>query len=154
MRKVSKSIVVDSDGVIITYTDGKMSSNNPEILERLENAFFFRRVRFVMPFGTEVRPSRDPENIVGIAALMMSVRPGRSSVLEAPPEFWKWFDAEYASFGGGCIPSTSSWDKATLESPPYEYKETSQSADLEFHTVDDLLEGLLDEEISSNDKEV
>jgi hypothetical protein len=145
MRMVNKAIVVDSDGDIIRYLDGDISCDNPEILEHLEKGFFLFPVRFVMPFGTLVLPSLyDSQNIVRIAAALMSANPGRSRVLEAPSEFWEWFDEEYARYGGGCGTRASSSKDITLEAKPYEYPAINQTPPSNINKVDDLLEELLD----------
>ena len=101
-------IVVDSDGDIITYTDGEITCDNPELVEKVEKAPFLPwRVQLISPFGQYVRPSLDPANLIGVTAAMYSANPGRSRLLEGPKEVRQWFKKEYKRYGGGCIPQAT-----------------------------------------------
>lgn len=110
-------IVVDADGEIITAANGHVSSDNPELVKIVKRSVFLPwSVQLVSPFGRRVRPSLDPENLIGITAALFSARPGRTKLLEAPPEVMEWFRDELSKRGGGCIPNnsrkTSQLDKA------------------------------------------
>jgi hypothetical protein len=106
MTKKTNLIVVDADGELIIAANGQISSDNRELVKRVKNAWF--PIQLIQPFGTVVRPSRDPENLVGLTAALFSAKPGRTRLLEAPDEVWEWMKEEYTKKGGGCLPNASS----------------------------------------------
>lgn len=120
-KKAVQMIVVDADGEIITAANGHVSSDNPELVKKVKNAWL--SVRLIYPFGTRVTPSlRDPENLIGITAALFSARPGRTRLLEAPAEVWEWMKNDHA-LRGGCI---SASPKEVQESDEVEIQLTDE----------------------------
>jgi hypothetical protein len=94
-------IIVDADGELITYTNGDISSDNPELVRIVkEQAAIGMEIQFIQPFGDYFRASLDPEDLIGITAALFSAKPGRTRLLEAPDEVWEKMQAEQAV--GGC----------------------------------------------------
>ena len=105
-KYVTKLIVVDADGDIVTASNGLVSSDNRELVRTIKReALLGTPARLVPPFGREVNASLDPENLIGITAALFTARPGRTKLLEAPAEVWEWLEedmednAEGDSFG-------------------------------------------------------
>ena len=104
-KYTTKLIVVDADGEIVTCADGLISSDNRELVRLIKReANLGTYVQLVPPFGRQVQASLDSENLVGLTAALFSVRPGRTTLLEAPAEVWDWLEedmeeAEGDSFG-------------------------------------------------------
>lgn len=94
-KKTIQMIVVDSDGEIITAANGRVSSDNPELVRIVkEQAKIGMEVQLIQPFGDYFLASLDPENLIGITAALFSARPGRTRLLEAPDEVWDKLKAE------------------------------------------------------------
>jgi hypothetical protein len=109
-------IVVDADGVIITYANGVITSDNPEFVKKVIEAGYygFPPIRFFEPSGRYVNPNLDPHDLIGITAALFSARPGRTILLEAPAEVKEWFAEERAN-RSGCIPESPSSEELTVE---------------------------------------
>lgn len=112
MTKKINLIVVDADGEIITAANGHVSSDNPELVKLVKRSVFLPwSVQLVRPFGRWVRPSLDPENLIGITAALFSAKPGRTQLLEAPSEVMEWFQEEH-SRRDYCVPFVGSSTKS------------------------------------------
>ena len=96
VKKLTKLIVVDSDGVVITCANGLVSIEDPERVRTVKReALLGTPLQLVVPFGDWVNASLDPENLVGLTAALFSARPGRTRLLEAPAEVWDFFEEEF-----------------------------------------------------------
>lgn len=104
IKYVTKLIVVDADGELVTAANGQISSDNRELVKTIKREVLLgTRVQLIPPFGRQVETSLDPENLVGLTAALFSARPGRTNLLEAPAEVWEWLqedmeDSEGESF--------------------------------------------------------
>lgn len=104
-KYVTQLIVVDSDGDIVTSANGAISSDNLELIRMIRREVYKGTlIRLVPPFGRTVEPSLNRDNLLGLTAALFSARPGRTRLLEAPPEVWEWMaedmeDNEGDSFG-------------------------------------------------------
>lgn len=95
MTKKINLIVVDADGDIVTCANGHLSSDNRELVRIIKREVLFRsRVQMVAPYGQKICASLDLEDPIGNTAALFSARPGRTRLLEAPPEVWNWFREE------------------------------------------------------------
>lgn len=101
MTKPTDLIVVDADGEIITAANGKISSDNPELVKMVKDAFL--PLQLISPHGVKVQPSLNPENLLGLTAALFSARPGRTLLLTAPTEVLEWFKDEQRKNDGGCV---------------------------------------------------
>lgn len=120
-KEIITMIVVDADGEIITAANGHVSSENPELVKKVKNAWL--SIRLIYPFGTRVTPSlRDPENLLGITAALFSARLGRTRLLEAPAEVWEWMRNDH-ELRGGCISEST---KEVQESDEVEMQLTDE----------------------------
>jgi hypothetical protein len=109
-KKPINLIVVDADGEIITAANGLVSSDNPELVKTVKRSVFLPwSVQLVSPFGQKIRPSLDPNNLIGITAALYSAKPGRTRLLQAPPEVMEWFKEEHAKRGDSCLTDTRSF---------------------------------------------
>lgn len=99
MRKYPvDSIVVDSDGEILVSVNGELGGPQKLVNIAKRNVSLMREVQLVEPFGSRVTASLDPLNPLGITAALMSVKPGRSRILDAPSEVKSWIANEYENF--------------------------------------------------------
>lgn len=104
-KYVTQLIVVDADGDIITSANGAISSDNRELVRIIKREVNLGTLsQLIPPFGRTVQASLDPDNLVGLTAALFTARPGRTKLLEAPPEVWEWMeedmeDSEDDSFG-------------------------------------------------------
>jgi hypothetical protein len=106
-KRMPKVIVVDSDGDIITSANGQLSSDNRELVSIIKREVLLRsKVQLVAPFGQKIRANLDPEDLLGNTAALFSARPGRTRLLEAPPEVWAWLKQE--TITKSCTGNTSS----------------------------------------------
>lgn len=82
----TKSIVIDSDGKLIVWTDGMLSGDN----ETIKTVRFNASMNLPTPltaFGPVVDADlSDVNNMAGALAAMLSANQGRSRILEAPDE--------------------------------------------------------------------
>lgn len=87
MTKYSETIVVDSDGEILSYTNGLLSGPAKLINIAKRNSRARLPVQLIPPFGETFEANlEDPNERLNVLAAMFSVNPGRSRVLEAPDE--------------------------------------------------------------------
>lgn len=108
MTKKTDLIVVDSNGELIVAANGKISSDNRQLVKLVKQAVKERRpVQLVSPNGSQVRASLNPEDLIGITAALFSANPGRTTILEAPPKVTEWVAEESNRTGGGCLKSPS-----------------------------------------------
>ena len=95
VKKITKLIVVDADGEIITCANGLVSSDNRELVRIVKReALIGTPVQLVSPFGSYVTATLDPTDLVGLTAALFSARPGRTRLLEAPAEVWDFIEEE------------------------------------------------------------
>lgn len=107
-KKNVQMIVVDADGVIVTAANGHVGSDDREIVKTIKrHASLGTKVQLIAPFGSHVRASLDSDDLIGITAALFSARPGRTNLLEAPPEVLDWWSTELETWGGGCIPDVN-----------------------------------------------
>lgn len=108
MTKKTDIIVVDADGELIVAANGQISSDNRQLVKRVQRAAETGRlVQLVSPVGSRVRASLDPTDLLGITAALFAARPGRTTILEAPPEVMDWVAEESAGNEGGCFNAPS-----------------------------------------------
>lgn len=113
IKKITKLIVVDADGEIVTAANGLVSSDNRELVRLIKKeAKIGTSVQLVPPFGREVTASLDPEDLVGITAALFSARPGRTRLLEAPAEVWDWLEEDHDNAEGDSFPDMTSAEEA------------------------------------------
>jgi hypothetical protein len=104
-KYVTKLIIVDADGDIVTAANGAISSDNRELVRIIKREVNLGTLaQLIPPFGRTVQASLDPNDLVGITAALFTARPGRTKLLEAPPEVWEWLEedmenSEEESFG-------------------------------------------------------
>lgn len=97
-KYVTQLIVVDADGDIVTAANGSPSSANRELVRTIQREVNLGTlIQLTPPFGRSVQASLDPEDVVGITAALFSARPGRTRLLEAPPEVWEWLEEDMES---------------------------------------------------------
>lgn len=108
MTKKTDLIVVDSDGELIVAANGRISSDNRQLVKLVKKAVADRRlVQIVSPNGSRVRASLDQEDLIGITAALFAANPGRTKILEAPATVNEWVAEESNRTGGGCLKSPS-----------------------------------------------
>lgn len=94
-KYVTQLIVVDADGDIVTSANGAISSENRELVRIIKReANLGTLAQLIPPFGRTVQASLDPDNLVGLTAALFTARPGRTKLLEAPPEVWEWLEED------------------------------------------------------------
>lgn len=87
------SIVVDSDGELIVWTNGSLSAS-PKLKKRVKEASQFdREVELIHGVQPVVANLNDDEDFLAITAAMFSASPGRSRLLEAPQVVTDWFES-------------------------------------------------------------
>jgi hypothetical protein len=127
-KKIVHMIVVDADGEIITAANGRVSSDNPELVRIVkEQAAIGMEIQFIQPFGDYFRASLDPENPIGITAALFSAKPGRTRLLEAPQGVWDWLKAESSA---GTCGHTVDPDGEDFESMSWEDMELATAREL------------------------
>lgn len=82
----TKSIVIDSDGKLIVWTDGMLSGDAERIKEVKFNASMNLPTRLSVVGPIIDADLSDVNNLAGVLAAMISVAQGRSRILEAPEE--------------------------------------------------------------------
>jgi hypothetical protein len=84
--KLSKSIVIDSDGKMLIWTDGILTGDAALVKEVKLNADI-KLPTPISPFGPTVDADlSDINNLAGVLAAMLSANLGRNRILEAPDE--------------------------------------------------------------------
>jgi hypothetical protein len=131
-KEIITMIVVDADGEIITAANGHVSSDNPELVKKVKEAgyFGFPSIRFFEPSGTDVSPSLDPNDLIGITAALFSAKPGRTILLEAPAEVQEWLEEERAKLGGSCVSRTPNPKNLTFEELQAEASKTLEPKEI------------------------
>lgn len=115
-KEIITMIVVDADGEIITAANGHVSSDNRELVKLVKRSVFLPwTVQLVSPFGRRIRPSLDPEDLIGITAALFSARPGRTRLLSAPPEVMDWFKEEHTRRRGSGVVNPKDFKHRDLE---------------------------------------
>lgn len=100
-KRLPKLIVVDADGDIITAANGQISSDNRELIQIIKREVSLgTRTQLIPPFGSLIRASLDPDDLIGLTAALFSARPGRTKLLEAPAEVWRLLEVEIESSEG------------------------------------------------------
>lgn len=99
MTKSKQTVVVDSDGEILVATNGHVSGPYEYVKEVKANALIGLPVRLVEPYGELVVCDLSPDNLMGIVAALMSVKPGRSKIVDAPGEVFEWVDRNIEEYG-------------------------------------------------------
>jgi hypothetical protein len=78
-------IAVDSDGELITWVNGDITADK-EIKKTIQfNSDIKLEVDLTLT-GPTVEADLSPENHLGILAALMSVKPGRTRILDAPDD--------------------------------------------------------------------
>lgn len=112
-----QSIVVDVDGVLMVATNGQLGGNQKYANIAKRNSNIMKEVRLVEPYGDLVTADLDPENPLGITAAMMSIKPGRSRVLDAPRSVLDWL-IEQDELYGETIPDDGAETLETIQQTP------------------------------------
>lgn len=99
MAKLTQIIVVDSDGEILTAADGQVGGSSGRVFMVKRNNLLGTPIRLTEPYGEPVRSELNIRNPIGIVAALFSAKPGRSKLLEAPPEVWDWIDSDIEKYG-------------------------------------------------------
>lgn len=145
IKYVTKLIVVDADGELITAANGQISSDNRELVKTIKREVLLgTRTQLIPPFGRQVETSLDPDNLVGLTAALFSAKPGRTNLLEAPAEVWEWLQEDMEDSEGDSFADVTSLEES---------RAMFDSAE-NFHTTDKAVRLLLglDEEIEEERK--
>lgn len=81
-----REIAVDSDGELLVSVDGKLTGPAEYVKKAKRNSILREPVRLVYPHGEFFESNLEDGEAFGEVAALMSVNPGRSRVLTAPPE--------------------------------------------------------------------
>lgn len=87
-------IAVDCDGDLLVASDGRIGGTNPDKVREARRAAADHEPVYLARYGEPAIASMGKDDPVGVAAAMMSVFPGRSTVLEAPDVVWDWLDTQ------------------------------------------------------------
>lgn len=86
-RKSGDTLVVDIDGDLLVWTDGLISGDNKELIDKAKLA---SRLEIPTPLtidGPEVPASLDdPNEPIRALAALVAANPGRATILQAPEE--------------------------------------------------------------------
>lgn len=142
IKYVTKLIVVDADGEIITAANGLISSDNRELVKTIKREVLLgTRVQLIPPFGRQVETSLDPENLVGLTAALFSARPGRTNLLEAPAEVWEWLQEDMEDSEGESFAAVTSVEDSRAMFDSAENFQTTDKAVRLLLGLDEEVEG-------------
>lgn len=145
-KYVTKLIVVDADGELITSANGLISSDNRDLVRTIKREVLLgTRTQLIPPFGRQVETSLDPNNLVGLTAALFSAKPGRTNLLEAPSEVWEWLQEDMEDSEGDSFADVTSLEESRAM---FESAENFQTTDKAVR----LLLGLDEEKIEGDSK--
>lgn len=82
-----ETLVVDIDGVLLIWTDGHLSCENKEYLDKAKLASKFNVPVDITIAGPTIPANLyDPNSPIQALAAMVYVSPGRATILQASPE--------------------------------------------------------------------
>lgn len=86
-QKKHTVFVVDADGVLVVYANGVVSSDDKELVKTIRSMSERKLHVKVKPYGRQNSVEANLNgNHMNILAALMSAKPGRTRVLEAPDD--------------------------------------------------------------------
>lgn len=94
------SIVVDSDGELLVWTDGSLSGSH-ELKKKVKRASDLEKpVNLIYGVEDVVASLDNIEDYLAVTAAMFAASPGRTRLLEAPKSVMEWFDEKLSGEDG------------------------------------------------------